>query len=135
MTIYVWGMTAEEQEKANATQWARNKGAILVPDSASRRKGFLANCKTGDTLVIVAHGSATAIGTSHHAVSYSPTTLADTLVDDLGLQNGATVNVAACDTTVFAVQLQKAIRGKSGRDEVTCKGQNGKFAFSLDFSV
>ncbi len=135
MTIYVWGMTAEVQEKANATQWARNKGATLIPDTASRRKDCLSNCKTGDTLVIVAHGSPTAIGTSHDAVTFTPTKLADTLVDDLGLQDGAAVNVAACDTTAFAVSLQTAIRGKSGRGSVTCKGQSGKFAFGLSFSA
>jgi hypothetical protein len=61
MPTYVWSLTAEQQENANATRWAAANHATLVPTSTSRRNGFLGG-SAGGVVVIVAHGSPQALG-------------------------------------------------------------------------
>jgi hypothetical protein len=135
--IYVWSLTSEEQESANATKWAKATGATLVPTSSKRRVGSLGNSRTRDKVVIVAHGSNTALelGTASDIVTYTPTQLADALVDVLGMNDGVQVILAACYSDQYAVTLQVDIRAKPNHGTVTCSGQSGKFAFGEDFKV
>jgi hypothetical protein len=133
MTTYVWSLTSEEQESANATRWARANNATSIPTSSIRRRSFLQNSANGDILVIVAHGSDEALGTSGNAVSYSPTELATMLVTTLGLQDHVRVVLAACSSSQFATALQTAIRTQLAN--VTCEGQVGDFSFGETFTV
>ena len=134
MPIYVWSLTSEQREQANATRWARLKGARLVPMTKRRQENALNACQARDKVVIVAHGSAHELGTASDAVTFTPEDLADALVDTLGMNDGVKVILAACDSDQFARRLQQAISAK-GLRSVTCVGQQGNFAFGADFQV
>jgi hypothetical protein len=131
--IFVWSLTSEVQENANATRWARENNATLLPGTARRRSGSLSGSASGDKVVIVAHGSATALGTSSDAVTYTPADLAASLVDDLHINDRVKVILAACDSNQFAASLQALIRARQGHTHVECVGQRGSFVFPVNF--
>jgi hypothetical protein len=90
--------------------------------------------RTGDTLVIVAHGSLTSIGTSHGAVDYTAAQLATYLVTQLGIPDQVHVVIAACYTDQFARNLQTQLGGSTlNRARIACLGQTGAFSFSSSF--
>ena len=133
MPNYVWCLSTEETESANATRWARLRGYTQVTMSITRRAGALSDTGPGDTVVIVAHGSATAIGTSGTQVSYGPTQICNLLLFDLRMNDEVRVVLAACSSDVFAAALERQIRLRRSHRRVRCVGQAGDFRFGASF--
>jgi hypothetical protein len=133
MPNYVWCLSTEEREAANATRWARLTEYTQVPTSVTRRVGSLSDTGAGDTVVIVAHGSPLYLGTSGTQVSYDPTQISNLLIGILDMKDGVRVVLAACNSKLFATSLEQVIRRKRSHRRVRCVGQVGNFRFGAAF--
>jgi len=144
MTTYIYSVTSELQENANASQWARAGRRTLIGQTHTRRRNALARADAAnDVLILAGHGSETAIGThesdGRFATSLSVANVRALLMDEMQIPNGMRVYLACCNSDVFAASLQTAITtyrpsgvANPTHPNVTCDGQEGDFRFPTD---
>lgn len=127
MQTHIVNLTTEAGKLASA--WASSNSAKLISGSRRRIISGLAEVLPNDTVIFVAHGCASGIGTGSDALTLEADAIADMLCH-VG-PGVLTVIFAACDTDVFALSVQAAF-GAKGCINVTVSGQSGTYGFTAD---
>jgi hypothetical protein len=130
---YIWCLTDEVQERANATRFAEDFGISKISSSRSRRVDMLMGARAV-TIYIVAHGSDDYIGTAGGQSSYSPGAVARG-IDKMRPPRDCkiVVHFAACNTSRFAEAVEDELVGMGYR-RARCTGSKRGFLFPEDMS-
>jgi hypothetical protein len=129
---YIWCLTDETQEQANATRFSELFGIQKISSSKRRRADMLMGARAA-TIYIVAHGSDEAVGTHDDAgSSYSAGAVARG-IDRMRPPTDChlVVHFAACNTSRFAEDVEDELV-KMGYRNARCTGSRRGFLFPDD---